>query len=103
MSRWRRCLKPFSHLLKRHVIDFTTGITLTEYLYSGGLVHEGSGMISDERCISHGEPMDKRPGKQNEQSYPENCAKQGDQPPKKVGTMFKSKHTILSFLVFKII
>jgi len=60
-------------------------------------------MIPDERCISPGEPVDKRPGKQNEQSYPENCAKQGEQSPKKVRAMFKSKHTILSFLVCKII
>jgi hypothetical protein len=48
--------------------------------------------------VSPGEPVEKCPDQYSEQSYPENCPKQRDQPPKKVRTMFKSKHTILSFL-----
>ena len=97
LSRWHRCLEPFSHLLKGRVIDFATGIPLTEYIHSRGLVHRGRGWICDERRVSPGEPVEKRPDQQTEQSYPENCPKQGNQPPKKVRTMFKSKHTILSF------
>jgi len=103
LSRWHRCLEPFSHLMKRRVIDFTPGIPLTEYLHSGGLIQWWRGWVCDEMRVSPGKPVEKCPDQNSDQSYPENCPEQRDQPPKKVRTMFKSKHTILSFIVSMII
>src|SRR5262249_21387472 len=100
LSRWSRCLKPFSHLLKRYVIDFAAGIPLTEYLYCRGLEQRGSGMISDYTYVFLCEPAEKCPHKYREQGYPDKRPKQGDHPPKKVRT--KWKHKRLSFLVIGI-
>jgi hypothetical protein len=93
-----RCFKSFSHLLKRLLIDFATGIALAEYLYCRGLVLWGSGMISDDRWIFRSEPAEQCPGKYCEQGYPDKCPKQGDHLSKKF--RIKSKHKRLSFLVF---
>ncbi len=104
LSWYSRCLKSFSHLLIRHLVDFATGIALSEYLQCRGLVRRGSRLIADERSVpARCEPAQKCPDKHGEQCYPENCPKQGEQPPKKVRTMEKSKHQRLSFLVFGII